>query len=122
MSMFLSRSRVSSMLRTTIMLSLVALMILLAVKPARAASTCGAFATITVGKYWLNNNLWGQNSGSGWQCVWNSSSSGSTIGWGTNWSWTGQQNTVKSYTSAVLGWHWGTHSSNTGLPIQVSAG
>ncbi|HEX8344455.1 MAG TPA: hypothetical protein VF657_06875 [Actinoplanes sp.] len=92
-----------------------------AATPAQAASTCTAYDAITQGKYWINNNLWGRNSGSGWQCMWNSYTSGNTIGWGTNYSWSGQSNSVKSYTSSVLGWHWGWRNSNTGLPTQLSA-
>lgn len=90
--------------------------------PAQAASTCTAFGTIDMGKYWLNNNLWGQSSGSGWQCIWNNWQSGDTIGWGTNWSWSGQSNQVKSYDSVVLGWHWGWRRSGTELPIRLNAG
>jgi hypothetical protein len=101
---------------------LVALATLLApATPANAANTCTAFGSVTQGKYWINNNLWGQSSGSGWQCIWDNYTSGNTIGWGTNWNWTGQQNSVKSYASSVLGWHWGWVNSNTGLPVQLSA-
>lgn len=92
------------------------------VPPAQAASTCTAFGTIDMGKYWLNNNLWGQDSGSGWQCIFNNWQSGDTIGWGTNWSWSGQSNSVKSYDSAVLGWHWGWRRSGTELPVRLNAG
>jgi hypothetical protein len=90
--------------------------------PAQAASTCTAFGTIDMGKYWLNNNLWGQNSGSGWQCVFNNWQSGDTIGWGTNWGWSGQTNEVKSYASVVLGWHWGWRRTGTELPVRLNAG
>jgi hypothetical protein len=89
--------------------------------PARAATTCEAFGSITMGKYWLNNNLWGQSSGTGSQCMWDTGQSGSTIRWGTNWNWSGQTSQVKSFTSSVLGWHWGWKNSGTGLPVQLSA-
>jgi len=87
----------------------------------RAAGCSQPFCAIDVGKYWINNNLWGQSSGSGWQAIWDTYLSGSTMGWGTNWSWTGQSNQVKSYSSVVLGWHWGWRRSGTGLPVQISA-
>jgi xyloglucan-specific endo-beta-1,4-glucanase len=74
-----------------------------------------------MGKYWLNNNLWGRDSGSGWQCMWDNYS-GSTIGWGTSWGWSGQSNSVKSYTSTVLGWHWGWKTSGHELPVRLNAG
>jgi xyloglucan-specific endo-beta-1,4-glucanase len=90
-------------------------------QPPPSGQQCAAFATITAGKYWLNNNLWGQSSGTGTQCISLNSVSGSTISWSTTWNWSGQSNQVKSYSSAVLGWHWGWMLSNTGLPVQLSA-
>jgi xyloglucan-specific endo-beta-1,4-glucanase len=90
-------------------------------QPAQAANTCAAFGSITLGKYWLNNNLWGQDQGSGWQCMWDTAS-GSSIGWGTSWSWSNNPNQVKSYTSSVLGWHWGWKTSGTELPVRLNAG
>jgi hypothetical protein len=89
--------------------------------PAQAANTCTAFGTITLGKYYVNNNLWGQSSGSGWQCVWDTRN-GSTIGWGTSWSWSNQPSQVKSFSSTVLGWHWGWKTSGHELPVRLNAG
>lgn len=89
--------------------------------PAQAANTCAPFGAITSGKYWLNNNLWGQSSGSGWQCLWDTRA-GATIGWGTSWSWSGQPSQVKSFTSSVLGWHWGWKTTGTELPVRLNAG
>lgn len=82
---------------------------------------CGAFEQITMGKYYVNNNLWGQDSGSGSQCVWDISQSGDTIAWGTDYTWTGADNSVKSYASSVLGWHWGwkTDQAATELPVRI---
>ncbi|MGP3984555.1 GH12 family glycosyl hydrolase domain-containing protein [Streptomyces sp. KR80] len=88
------------------------------------ARKCGAFETITMGKYYINNNLWGQNDGTGTQCVWDNSRNGNTISWGTDYSWTskpGEENSVKSYSSSVLGWHWGwkVDKASTELPVRV---
>jgi hypothetical protein len=91
------------------------------VSPAFATTDCGSGNTITMGEYWLNNNLWGASSGSGSQCIWNTSQNGSTIAWGTSWNWTGQSNSVKSYDSSVLGWQWGWKIPNTGLPVQLAS-
>lgn len=88
---------------------------------ASAAGGCEAYESITMGKYWINNNTWGADSGTGWSCVWDSYRSGDTIGWGTGYEWSGQKNAVKSYASSVLGWHWGWKSRNTGLPVKLSA-
>jgi xyloglucan-specific endo-beta-1,4-glucanase len=88
---------------------------------AQAATNCTAFGTILLGKYYVNNNLWGQSSGTGSQCV-SDTRSGSTIGWNTNWTWSGQPSQVKSYSSTVLGWHWGWKASGTELPVRLNAG
>lgn len=88
------------------------------------AKKCGAFDTVTMGKYYVNNNLWGQDDGTGTQCVWDTSRSGDTIAWGTDYDWTskpGKENAVKSFSSTVLGWHWGmkVDKAVTELPIRV---
>ncbi|WP_211253079.1 GH12 family glycosyl hydrolase domain-containing protein, partial [Glycomyces tenuis] len=88
--------------------------------PAQAETTCDAFDSIDQGKYWINNNLWGQEAGTGWQCITDTYTSGDTIGWTTDWSWSGGQYSVKSFASSVLGWHWGWRNSNSGLPVQLS--
>lgn len=86
---------------------------------------CAAFDTITLGKYYVNNNLWNQEKAVGSQCVWDNSRSGSTVSWGTNYTWansaTGKDYDVKSYASTVLGWHWGWKADKaaTQLPIRV---
>jgi xyloglucan-specific endo-beta-1,4-glucanase len=82
---------------------------------------CNDGDSIIMGKYWLNSNLWGAQTGSGSQCLWDTSSNGSNIAWGTEWDWTGQYDAVKSYNCAVLGWHWGWKLPNTELPLQLSA-
>jgi Glycosyl hydrolase family 12 len=89
--------------------------------PAQATTTCTPFGTITLGKYYLNNNLWGQSSGSGSQCI-SDTRSGSSIGWNTTWNWSNQPSQVKSFDSSVLGWHWGWKTSGTELPVRLNAG
>ncbi len=86
--------------------------------------TSTASASIILGKYWINNNEWGASGVSGSQSIWDTCTSGNTIGWGTSWTWSGGSNSqVKSYASAVLGWQWGWEvaSGTTGLPVQISA-
>jgi hypothetical protein len=89
---------------------------------AEANRTSTAAASISLGKYWLNNNLWGASSGSGTQSIWSTCQQGDLVGWGTSWSWTGTSNQVKSYDSAVFGWHWGWKVTNTGMPVLISSG
>lgn len=90
-----------------------------------SSKKCTDFDTITLGKYYVNNNVWNREKATGTQCVWDNSRSGSTISWGTNYSLansgTGKDYDVKSYASSVLGWHWGwkVDKSSTGLPIRV---
>lgn len=97
-----------------------AIVALMQTGPAHAAQVCNNGDSITMGKYWLNSNLWGASSGTGSQCLSDTSLNGDTIAWSTNWNWSGSPNSVKSYDSSVLGWHWGWKLANTGLPIQLS--
>jgi hypothetical protein len=89
--------------------------------------TCTAYDQIFLGKYWVNNNVWGADNGaSGSQCIWQTCESGNTIGWGTSWDWSGD-GSVLSYASTVLGWHWGWEEqegnvTSSGLPVQLSSG
>ncbi|MFJ9631014.1 endo-1,4-beta-glucanase [Streptomyces sp. NPDC101175] len=114
--------------RKALVATAVALAAAAGVTVAQAGETgkkCGAFDTVTLGKYYVNNNLWGQDKATGSQCVWDNSRSGSTISWGTSFSWAnnaqGTDADVKSYASTVLGWHWGwkVDKAATGLPIRV---
>ncbi|WP_327661320.1 MULTISPECIES: GH12 family glycosyl hydrolase domain-containing protein [unclassified Streptomyces] len=90
-----------------------------------SAKLCDAYATVTMGKYYVNNNLWGQDKATGSQCMWSNSQSGDTISWATEYDWAnnsaGHDYDVKSYVSSVLGWHWGwkVDKSATGLPTRV---
>lgn len=88
--------------------------------------SCTAYEETQLGKYWVNNNVWGEGDGAtGTQCTWSTCESGNTIGWGTDWTWSGgEPSQVKSFASVVLGWHWGwvIPAATTGLPIQLSAG
>jgi hypothetical protein len=81
---------------------------------------CDDGGSIIMGSYWLNSNLWGAQTGTGSQCLWDTSSGDTSIAWGTSWDWTGQTDSVKSYDCAVLGWHWGWKFPDTGLPIRLS--
>ncbi len=76
---------------------------------------------ITRGKYYLFNNLWGADTGSGSQCLWESSFNQSQIAWGTGWNWTGPSDTIKSFAAIVWGWHWGWKVAHTGLPIPLTS-
>ncbi len=100
----------------------VTMAVLLNSQTAQAAQVCGNGQSIPMGKYYLFSNLWGANSGTGKQCIWDVSNNGANIAWGTSWNWS-EPGGVKSYNSAVLGWHWQkqTPDDATGLPLQLSA-
>ncbi len=85
-----------------------------------AEETCEDFGVLLAGKYWMNNNVWGQDAGVGSQCIRRSCLDGDKIAWETDWTWANSPSSVKSYGSAVLGWHWGYHVQDTGLPVRVS--
>ncbi len=87
----------------------------------QAGKTCTKDAFIETSKYWINNNQWGSDTGSGSQCIWKTCASGDLVGWGTSWQWTGQSNSVKTYAALVFGWQWGWKIQNTGLPVQISS-
>ncbi|MGW0827326.1 GH12 family glycosyl hydrolase domain-containing protein [Streptomyces sp. NPDC002845] len=67
----------------------------------------------------------GQGKGIGSQCVWDNSHPGSTISWGTDYTWAssagGKDHDVKSFAGSVLGWHrgWKVDKAATRLPIRV---
>lgn len=92
--------------------------------PGRAeAQTCSAaFCTIDMNsRIWLSNNTWGQDSSPpGWsESISRTGTSSFRIDF--NWPTGPNNNAVKAFPSAVLGWHWGWHFQGTGLPIQLSA-
>ncbi|MFG2785488.1 endo-1,4-beta-glucanase [Streptomyces prunicolor] len=90
-----------------------------------SSKKCTADDTVTLGKYYVNNNQWGRDKATGSQCVWDNSQSGSVISWGTSFSWAnnskGTDADVKTFASTVLGWHWGwkVDKATTGLPVRV---
>ncbi|BBH66349.1 hypothetical protein ACTI_30340 [Actinoplanes sp. OR16] len=85
----------------------------------QGAEDCTDYAALVRGKFWVNNNVWGKADGAGSQCVRENGLSGDSLSWGTSWNWTGDTTKVKSYASAVLGWHWGWKATGTGLPIRL---
>ncbi|MCW2898380.1 MAG: celB [Streptosporangiaceae bacterium] len=85
----------------------------------RPGTTCEPNGSVTVGRYRLDNDIYAE-TGTGWQCVWDSWNSGATIGWGASWSWGGPPTSAKSVAASVLGWHWGWTSTGTGLPVRLS--
>jgi hypothetical protein len=76
-------------------------------------------STVTVGKYYLNNQ-WTSTGGT--QCITSQWITGITLGWTTSWTWTASSSDVKSFASAVLGWNYGFLVEDSGLPIQLSDG
>jgi len=87
------------------------------------AGTCAdAFCTLDMNsRIWINNNTWGSDeSPAGWS---ESITSNTSASFRVDFHWPSgpNNNNVKTYPSAVLGWHWGWHFQGTGLPVQLSA-
>jgi hypothetical protein len=94
-----------------------------------SGQTCNAnFCTID-----LNSNIYIMNNGWGWESSpsgWSESiTRNSNTAWRTDFNWPSwpsgdsRNNNVKAYPSAILGWHWGWHFSQsaTGLPRQLNS-
>ncbi len=88
----------------------------------QTTQACTNGQQISIGKYYLFNNLWGANTGTGDQCISDDADNGSRIAWSTKWNWSGQFQ-VKSFDSVVLGWHWQKQTTTylTGLPQRLSS-
>ncbi|EAU31682.1 endoglucanase I precursor [Aspergillus terreus NIH2624] len=69
---------------------------------AQVSTLCGQYSSYTSGAYTVNNNLWGQGSGSGSQCTYVDWVSGSSVAWHTSWTWSGGSSSVKSYANSQL--------------------
>jgi len=90
---------------------------------AQAATCSTAFCTLDMNaRIWINNNTWGSDSSpAGWsESVTTQGSNSFRVDF--NWPTGPNNNNVKAYPSAVLGWHWGWHfPTGTGLPTQLGA-
>ncbi|KAK5166873.1 Endoglucanase-1 [Saxophila tyrrhenica] len=67
---------------------------------AQSTSLCEQYATYSSGSYVINNNLWGEGSGSGSQCTYVTDASDSGVAWKTTWNWSGGDSSVKSYANS----------------------
>lgn len=76
--------------------------LLLPITAALAQELCEQYGVQTGGGYIVNNNLWGQDSGTGSQCTTVDSISGSGVEWHTTWTWSGGEDSVKSYANSGL--------------------
>lgn len=65
-------------------------------------SSCAQYGTVQSGSYLVNNDLWGEDNGSGSQCFDVTGLSGSSLQWDTTWSWGNNPDDVKSYANAVV--------------------
>ena len=62
-----------------------------------AQQLCDQFAYHEANGYYFNNNRWGQDSGSGEQCLTVGNTAGGSVSWHVDWTWSGAENSVKSY-------------------------
>ena len=68
----------------------------------RSTTWCGAFGSTSAGPYTIFHNNFGASTGSGKQCTTFSSLNGDSVTWSTEWSWSGGQGHVKSYSNVAL--------------------
>jgi len=71
---------------------------LLSIAPMALAQTlCEQYSHSTTGGYYANNNKWGAALGTGQQCTYVDEVSSSGIAWRADWTWSGNDDMVKSY-------------------------
>lgn len=75
--------------------------ILLPITAAVAQELCEQYGVVSSDGYIVNNNMWGQDSGTGSQCTTVESISSSGVQWHTTWTWSGE-GSVKSYPNSGL--------------------
>ncbi|KAL2789054.1 concanavalin A-like lectin/glucanase domain-containing protein [Aspergillus keveii] len=68
---------------------------------AAAQQLCEQYGVVSSNGYIVNNNMWGQDSGTGTQCTTVDSISSDGVAWHTTWTWSGDM-TVKSYPNSGL--------------------
>ncbi|CAI6088370.1 hypothetical protein V2G26_018532 [Clonostachys chloroleuca] len=68
----------------------------------RATTLCGQWDSVETGGYTIYNNLWGQDNGSGSQCLTVEGVTDGLAAWSSTWSWSGGSSSVKSYSNAVV--------------------
>lgn len=89
---------------------------------ANAATCSTAYCSLDLNStIWIHNNVWGSDSSPpGWsESITTNGSSSFRIDF--NWPAGANNNGVKAYPSAILGWNWGWRFQGTGLPTQLSA-
>ncbi|KAK5633115.1 hypothetical protein RRF57_008829 [Xylaria bambusicola] len=64
---------------------------------AGAQTLCDQYGYYSANGYYVNNNAWGKDAGSGSQCTYIDKALSPGIQWHTDWNWSGGQNNVKSY-------------------------
>lgn len=63
-----------------------------------AQNLCEQYSSFTsTDGYYFNNNAWGQSAGTGTQCTYIDSHSTTGVSWHSSWSWSGGDNSVKSF-------------------------
>ncbi|WP_046213199.1 GH12 family glycosyl hydrolase domain-containing protein [Paenibacillus wulumuqiensis] len=112
--LFTKKITLVRLLLTVLMLSLV-----LAPLTASAGTTSEPYAKTNFAnnKYYLFNNVWGQDSVKGW---WQSTYLNHDRDLGWVWNWPSNTSTVKGYPSLVSGWHWTEgYTPGSGFPTRL---
>jgi hypothetical protein len=79
------------------------------------------FGTIAAAKYIISNNVWGKSHSPGGRESVYCTGNASPVTWGATYDWPvgDKPYNVKAYPSIISGWHWGTWSAGSGLPVRV---
>ncbi len=79
------------------------------------------YGTILAAKYIINNNVWGKSHSPGGHESVYCSNAVSPVTWGATYDWPvgDKPYNVKAYPSIISGWHWGTWSAGSGLPVRL---
>jgi len=91
--------------------------------PGNTKAICRDWAVISLGRYEINNNVWGKSNINDYkQCIFGSSddTSGSPGTFGWNWSWPKIYDGVKAYPSILYGRKpWNKYSTTSKLPRKI---
>ncbi|KAL8992672.1 MAG: hypothetical protein Q9169_006921 [Polycauliona sp. 2 TL-2023] len=86
----------------------------------RGPSQCGQYSSISTGSYTVYSNQWGASTGTGSQCSQIDALTGTSLAWSTTWSWSRNENSVKSYTNVETPFTRKQLSQYTSIPTSWS--
>lgn len=86
---------------------------------AMGQTMCSQYDSASSPPYSVNQNLWGEYQGTGSQCVYVDKLSSSGASWHTEWTWSGGEGTVKSYSNSGVTFNKKLVSDVSSIPTSV---